>query len=70
MRVHEEPTHRQLLALTHAALDLEPLLLNDEGELQERVKTACARNAWRYDSSTVARAVDAVVFVRRNRRQR
>ena len=40
----------------------------DQGDLEELVKTACARCGAAYDSETVRKAVDAALHVRRHGR--
>ena len=65
--VLELPTFRQMLVLVYQELDRSPDLLQRTTELAERVKWACARARFAYDGARVARAVDAAVFVRRQK---
>lgn len=61
------PTHALLCRVVSDVLAGQPSLARELPDLTEAVKTRCARLRLQYDGSSVAKAVDAVLFVRRSR---
>lgn len=64
----EIPTHAQMCVIAKFVLQGDPqlgLVGADQGDFEEAVKVACARNRLRYDCESVRKAVDAVLHVHR-----
>ena len=64
----DTPTFAQLCVLVRYTLVSDPALAlagADQGDLEEAVKVACARNRLLYDSTAIGKACDAVLHARR-----